>query len=363
VRQRAVGYPANWPLVPRFLLQPSRLVVGIIACLLGYPFRAVAQDLEFGAPVPERTRLEYRAPAECPDAEAFKALIRSRVPADWEAAPGELARRIDVTIARVDDRYVASIEFVDEGGERVAREVSGRVCSDATDGIALVTALAIHAGAADTFDDTGHTVAPFPEKPPVEPPPERARAATPPAAPRVEPAADQPPVGLRVSARAALTTSLGLTAAPGAALGIVYERWNARFGVALQGFWTGQVEARTVPVRFQLLAARLEGCPFVLVIARWATVEPCPFADLGAVTGEAFAHPPAVFRGFPGSALWLSLGGAGRLVGEFGALAIELEALFGVPLPRERFYVEGGDELHRLPGLYGGAAAGIGVRF
>jgi hypothetical protein len=313
--------------------------------------------------VPERTRLEYRAPAECPDAEAFKALIRSRVPADWEAAPGELARRVDVTIARVDDRYVASLEFVDERGERVARAVSGGVCSDATDGIALVTALAIHAGAARAVDDSGHTVAPVPVEPPVEPPAERARAATPPAAPRVEPVVDQAPLGLRVSARAALTTGLGLTAAPGVALGIVYERGNTRVGLALQGSWTGQVEARGVPVRFQLLAARLEGCPFVLVIARWASVEPCPFADFGTVTGEASADPPAVFRGFPGSALWLSVGGAGRLVGQFGALALELEALFGVPLPRERFYVEGGDELHRLPGLYGGAAAGLGVRF
>jgi hypothetical protein len=51
------------------------------------------------------------------------------------------------------------------------------------------------------------------------------------------------------------------------------------------------------------------------------------------------------------------------LVGQLGAVAIELEALFGVPLPRERFYVERGDELHRVPALYAGAAVGLGVRF
>jgi hypothetical protein len=354
--------------VNRFLSQKSLLASGIIASLLGFQLRAAAQDVSLAAPAPEKTRLDYHAPAECPDAEAFKTLIGSRVPAGWEAAPEELARRIDVTIAYVEDRYVATLELVDERGERVARAVSGKLCGDAMDGIALVAALAIQARAEDAVDVTAQAAAPIPVQPtpaPASATSARAPAppATPPAAPPVERARDEPQSALRVSARAALTTGLGLTAAPGAGLGVVYERQNARLGVALQGFWSGRVEARGVPVRFRLLAARLEGCPFVLAFARWASLEPCPFAEVGSVTGEAFVAPPAVFRGFPGSALWVAVGGAGRLVGRFGAVAIEVEGLFGVPFRRERFYVEGGDELHRLPALYGGAAAGLGVRF
>jgi hypothetical protein len=353
--------------VTRFLSQKSLLASLIVASHLGFQRRAAAQDVPPAAPAPEKTRLDYHAPAECPDADAFKVLIGSRVPGGWEAAPEELARRIDVTIARVEDHYVAALELVDERGVRVAREVSGKLCSDAMDGIALVAALAIQARAEDAAATTTHAVAPVPAPAPPAPPPAppapSARAASPPAASPVERARAEPHSGLRVSARAALTTGLGLTAAPGAGLGVVYERWNARLGLALQGFWTGRVEARGVPVRFQLLAARLEGCPFVLGLTHWASLEPCPFAEVGSVTGEAFVAPPAVYRGFPGSALWASVGGAGRLVGRLGAIALELEALFGVPLARERFYVEGGDELHRLPALYAGVAAGLGVRF
>jgi hypothetical protein len=99
------------------------------------------------------------------------------------------------------------------------------------------------------------------------------------------------------------------------------------------------------------------------VLADWASVEPCPFAELGVITGEAFEDPPTVIRGERGSAPWYAAGGFGRAVGRFGWLVVELEALLGAPLRRERFYVERGDQIHRVPAYYGAVAAGVGVRF
>jgi hypothetical protein len=351
--------------VPRVFSHPSRCALGVAAIILGCHFRAAAADEELDPPKPDKIRLEYQAPAECPDAETFKGLVGARAPLGWEAGPGELARRIEVVITSVEDRYVATIELVDEQGERVRRAVRGARCSDVADGIALVTALAIQGAKEDALALSAPASEPLLAQPssPVMPPAPPAPAPPAAQAARTARAVDESPLGLRASARVGLTSGLGLSLAPGAGVGVVYERWNARIGVAFQGAWTGRVEASGVPARFTLLAARLEGCPYVPVPARWVALEPCPFAELGAVTGEAFAAPPGVSRGFPGSALWISAGGAGRLVGQFGALAVELEALVGAPLRRERFYVENGVQVHRLPAFYGSVAAGLGVRF
>jgi hypothetical protein len=350
--------------VPRLLSHPSRCALTVAVFTLGLHVQATAEDGELGVPRPEKIRLEYQAPAECPDAGTFKALVLARAPVGWEAAPDELARRIDVVIAIVEGRHVATIEFVDEQGERVRRAVQGARCSDVVDGISLVTALAIQGAK----DDALGLSAPVAEPSPAQPTSPPAPATIPrPRPPRVVPPAartiDEPPAGLRVTGRAGLTSALGLSAAPGAGVGVVYERWTARIGVALQGFWTGRVVASGVPARFELLAARLEGCPYVLVLAPWAAVEPCPFAELGTVTGEAFEAPPEVSRGFPGRALWISAGAVGRLVGQLGAVTVELEALGGAPFRRERFHVENGAQVHRLPALYGSVAFGLGVRF
>jgi hypothetical protein len=293
--------------------------------------------------------------------------VGARTPLGWEAAPGELARRIDVVITSVEDRHVATIEFVDEHGERVTRAVRGTHCSDVVDGIALVTALAIQGAKEDALALSAPASEPVPvapSSPAMTAPTPRPGPAPPPArAARIPRTVDESPLGLRATGRVGLTSGLGLRLAPGAGIGIVYERWNARVGVAFQGFWSGRVEASGVPARFALLTGRLEGCPYVLLLASWAALEPCPFAELGGVTGEAFEAPPDVSRGFPGNALWISAGGAGRLVGQFGALAVELEALVGAPLRRERFYVENGVQVHRLPAFYGSFSGGLGVRF
>jgi hypothetical protein len=322
---------------------------------------AAAQSGELAAAQLEKVRIEYRAPPECPDVDAFKHLVRNRVLADWEAAPGEFARRVVVDVSSTEGQYTATVELADEAGSRGAKTVSGAVCANVVDGIALATALAIEARGQDGQEPTEvgpRAAAPLPasaspEERRPEPDPPRPVAAT--GGWRLS--------GLRLSARALLATGIGPTLAGGAALGIVIETRGARLGVALQGWRTGRMEVRDVRARFERLSARVEGCPLVLALSGWASVEPCPFVELGVVTGEAFEDPPAVIRGNRGSAPWYAAGGLGRLVGRFGRFVVELEGAAGAPLRRERFYVEGGDEIHRVPAYYGAFAAGLGVRF
>jgi hypothetical protein len=337
---------------------------------------AAAQSDELAVAQLEKVRIEYHAPSECPDVDAFKHLVRNRVLADWEAGPGEFARRVVVDVSSIEGQYTATVELADEAGSRGAKTVSGAVCANVVDGIALATALAIEARGQDGQEPT--EVGPV-TSPPADGPADTAtaRAAAPlpasasPAERRPEPDPPRPVAatggwrlsGLRLSARALLATGIGPTVAGGAALGIVIETRGARLGVALQGWRTGRMEVRDVRARFERLSARVEGCPIVLALSGWASVEPCPFVELGVVTGEAFEDPPAVIRGNRGSAPWYAAGGLGRLVGRFGRFVVELEGAAGAPLRRERFYVEGGDEIHRVPAYYGAFAAGLGVRF
>jgi hypothetical protein len=357
--------------VLRFALKASRRAVRIAAVIFGFQPPAAAQRDELSARPPDQVRIEYRAPAECPDSEAFKALVGSRAPAGWQAAPDQVARRVSVEISGADGQYTAKVELLDERGERVAQTLSGALCSNVVDGIALVTAIAIQSRGTEVDGAGEPGVAP--QQPTSAPAPaanEPASSALPTPrvtldAPRPDHTASSPrrPAKLRVSGRVALATGVGPNAALGAGLGVVFEPADARIGLALHAFRTGRVEVRGVPVRFELLSARVEGCPFVLTLADWASLEPCPFAEFGVVTGQAFEAPPAVIRGDRGSAPWYSAGGAGRAVGRFGSLVVELEALLGVPLRRERFHIERGEEVHRVPATYGAVAAGFGVRF
>jgi hypothetical protein len=337
--------------------------------------QAAAQQDELALAQLEKVRIEYRAPPECPDVEAFKGLVRSRVLADWEAVPGEFARRVVVDVSGVEGEYTATVELADEEGARGAKTVSGAICANVVDGIALATALAIEPRGKDAQEPSEAEPETSSADRPTDTPP--APVAVPPATaathqePRAE--ADSPPPvaaldgwrlsGVRLSARALLATGVGPAAAGGAALGLVFETRSARFGVALQGWRTGRIEARGVRARFERLSARLDGCPIVLALSKWATVEPCPFVEVGVTAGEAFEEPPAVIRGSRGSAPWYAAGGLGRLVGRFGRIVVELEGAAGAPLRRERFYVEGGDEIHRVPAYYGAFAIGLGVVF
>lgn len=68
----------------------------------------------------------YRGLAQCPDDAVFRAAVARRLSGDWEALPGERARRLDVVVSRAGEGYVATIELLNSEGRRLRRAVRGR---------------------------------------------------------------------------------------------------------------------------------------------------------------------------------------------------------------------------------------------
>lgn len=358
-------------------------------------------------PVAEKVRLEYRGLEGCPDADAFRAAVAGRLTSGWEASPGELARRIDVVVSRVENGFVATIELLDAAGQRLRRAVRGHACGDVVNGIALVTALAIQsridealdrsepaqaAGSTASSTQSGAAV-PTPGSNASAPAPAPAFLAAPApvaapasvAAPAPAPAPPAPappdhgaasdgasvPLRWRVSLRAGLGTGVAPSVAPGLAAAVMLERGRARFGLSLFGLTSGRVTESGVEARFDLVASRLEGCPIAFDLGGAIALEPCAFFEVGALSGRGYSDPPTVAEGQRGVSPWLAPGAVGRLLGSFGLLVVELEAGAAIPLLREEFYVEtqsdGGSvsktPVHEVAAVSFGAAVGVGVRF
>lgn len=326
----------------------------------------------------ERIALEYDAPAECPSAAVFHDEVRSRVNGDWEAAPGEPARRIGVKVARRGERYVAAIEFRNPEGDDVTRSVAGQKCDDVVNGIALVTALAIESRVEEAMAQSEPAPA---SEPPAAPGPKpaastpRAAAASPagqalPSAPVAAPAPRAASPAARASRRthvrfgAASVTSTGVgpDAAFGPELFAVVELSGLRFGVSGTALWSGLVHADGVAARFRRLTVRLDGCPFV--IGRALSFEPCAFAEAGSLHGEGETNARLV-NAEGGSSLWAAPGLLARLLGRVDPVVVSLELDGGVPLSRQRFGVvtDGSHESSfKVPPLIFGGDLGVGLR-
>jgi hypothetical protein len=95
-------------------------------------------------------RFQYRAPPECPDAAAFTARVRERTPRGRLAEPGELARTFDVDVTADPAGFSGQIEFLDDGGVKVNRQLRGEQCDAVVSSLALITALALDATLRET---------------------------------------------------------------------------------------------------------------------------------------------------------------------------------------------------------------------
>jgi hypothetical protein len=345
--------------------RPCRLGVALSVAVSLWLGRALAQAPEASSAAPERIVLAYAAPTECPTDAAFRHEVRTRATGDWEAQPGELARRIAVSVVLRGERYVASIEFLNPQGDRVTRSVAGKSCRDVVNGIALVTALAIQSRVEEALEQSE------PEPPPAAPP----SAQPPPPAPTPAPVVPVEPKPLpspspwprlRFGGALAVATGVGPTPTLGPAFFAALEWDGPRLGVAGEGFWSGRVEANGVPARFRRLAARLEGCPTSFSVAS-VSFEPCAFLELGSLRGDGEVAPPALVTKGGGASLWLAPGAAARLVFVFEPLLVSLEATGRVPLLREKFGVARPEsavplEVYAVPPVVVGGALGLGIR-
>jgi hypothetical protein len=305
--------------------------------------------------------LTYSAPAECPDDEAFRQEVRARVTGDWEAPPGELARRITVSVVFRGDHYRAAIEFLNSQGDKVTRSVAGKSCPDVVTGMALVTALAIQSRVDEALEESE------PESPPAAAPMPSV-ATPPPALSQAEPVSVAPPsrTHLRFGAAAVVATGVGPEPSFGPAFFFVFEWDGPRLGVAGELLLSGSVLAEGVRAQFRRLAVRAEGCPWS-GSAGVLTFEPCAFFEVGSLRGDGTLDPPRVIRESGGASPWLAPGVLLRLVTSFGPMLVTLDGSARFPLVRQEFgVVAAGDPepfpVYRVPWVAFGASLGLGIR-
>ncbi|HSU42129.1 MAG TPA: hypothetical protein VLJ38_21260 [Polyangiaceae bacterium] len=316
------------------------------------------EGVNANAPV-EHIALDYSAPAECPGDPAFRAEVRERASGDWEAAPGELARRITVSVSRSGERYVAAIVFLNPEGERVSRSISGRECNDVVNGIALVTALAIQSRVEEAVAQSEPEA---PKPAPSAPVPKPA----PVVAPKPAVTSKAPPeIHVRFGAAARVASGVGPGASVGPTAFGALEWRRARLGLSFGALWSGRVTVDGVSASYRRLSGRIDGCPYAFGTARFS-FEPCAFFEAGSLHGQG--EPGAQLSAASGGASpWLVPGVLLRLVAAFEPVVVELELGGGPPLVREQFGVVGGDGVQhptfQVPPFVLDGMLGIGLRW
>lgn len=318
----------------------------------------------------ERVRVELKMPATCAERERFFAHLRDKLGTGWEAAPDELARTIDVSVAAEGGRYVARIELTDARGRRVIRAVAGAECANVVDGIALITVLAIQAQLDELLDRSE----------PVEPGPAETETGPPASAPSPRPTPARSQVrrpnaegsargalSFRLGGRAGVHQGIGPDLAPifGAFAGAAWE--SLALGLAFDAAGTGEVRVNDVPAELELWAARLEGCARFRPTTADLTVEPCGFFQAGRLTAQGIRAVPVVAQPSRGSTAWLVPGVLVAVRAKAGPFFVGLEASAGISLDREHFYIEAADgdrrTVFQVPAITSGSALCAGVAF
>lgn len=88
-------------------------------------------------------RLEYDAPEECPSREEFLRAVESRG-GTFQAAPETRARTLRVGMRKDEAGFSGTLRVEQQDESSAPREVQGRTCSEAMDGLAVVAAITLH---------------------------------------------------------------------------------------------------------------------------------------------------------------------------------------------------------------------------
>jgi hypothetical protein len=352
-----------------------RRPICVVAVSLALPL--VTSARAFAADTPEETSpsgtsvaesgLHYEAPRDCPAVDAYLTQVEQRLGPNWESALEQLAPRVNIEITLVAARYRGALEFVTERGERISRTVSGAVCAEVVDSIALMTALAVQARIVE----------------PAEPPEKRESPnqplSTAPAAKLRSPAATDlvarsrtvaaasstgSKLHVRLGGRASITSGVGPEIALGPGAFAVLELGKARLGLAADLFNSAEVQARIARADFRLASARLDACPWSFELGGSATLEPCAAGELGSLRVAPHPNPPAVTVAEPKAVTWGALDLLGRLVFRLRPFVIVVELVGRLPLRHERFYVGSREQIvFQIPTISAGASAGLGLQF
>jgi len=300
-----------------------------------------------------RFRFAYHAPSGCPDERTFvdrvaQRIDRTRLASSTDPDAAQIA--VDVSVRETDSS--GRLEFVDAGGETVARTVSGRTCDEIVSGLALIAALAIEARPAPE---------PAVPAPAAEPPVLRPRLDE---APVVRPPAYVAPPRFGGGVAGGLDS-----ASPGVALvaGIYGEiTWHEplRF-VRLEGRRVASdASVGNRAASFTRWSALLEGCPVSFALATRLELPACAAFEIGQLTG---AGRTSASLPDPESAriLWTALEASAGLRWEPTRLwVVEARGSAAFPLTRHKFVFRWPEErIFEVPAVGWGVAIHLGGHF
>ena len=282
--------------------------------------------------------LDWQAPDSCPDAAAMQHRLGAALqalPGGWEQATvrGRISGGQGV-------EWVLELELSStQSGARSRRRLTAPECDELADAATVAIALALGAGAG-----TGQLTQ-------SEPPPAVNVAPS-----AVEAVADAPPAertpqrsapwGLELGVEAVLDSGLLAGAGWGAAAGARLQRGGWSAGV--YGVWLperAEELGRGQGVDFQWLAAGIRGCAQAL--AGVLRLEGCAGLELGSLGASGYGLDlPADSREL---LVAPALGAGVRWPQGHWALTSRLEAV--LPLPRQRYTVDVGRQIHETPAL------------
>src|SRR6266545_4152074 len=299
-------------------------------------------------------RLEYRAPANCPDEAALFSRIRARVDVR-RASSVESVPTFGITLEDAGQRIIGRIASVSERREPTSREVSGADCSDVVDAVALIVSMAISPGAAKVgsvserpSDDALRDAGSAPEK----------------SAP-VASAVERPRLRLLGSGQAEATFGYVPGALLGAGARLQLFRTSQYLGgpaVAL-GFVATPTTERTLPqgrATLKFTAAEVFVCPISFAISASVHLLPCGRVDIGQVKGEGTGIANARSE----NRLWSSVGALGQIAFvHVRPLVVDGQASILVPLTPYEFIFEPNSVVYEAPRVGFSASIAIGVMF
>jgi hypothetical protein len=268
-------------------------------------------------------RVDYVAPAGCPDAAAFSALVRERTTRVREADEGESAQRLRVELRIAEGGASGQLTAERDGETSDVRTLRGRTCADVVSALALTAALSLDPSARFSLPT-----------PPPAPAPTPARAPT-----NVVPVA---PLARWTRARVGATAGLARIVSPGVMpfAGVAGEveatRWW-RPAVRLSLLGASNALATDRAATFSWIALELEACPFQLPLGARAALAPCGAAQGGLLRASGRGEPTV----YTESRLWTGAGAAAHLsVAISPRWAIDLGAGTLIPFQERDFRFE-----------------------
>jgi hypothetical protein len=329
---------------------------------------------------PEVVRIDYAAPAACPDATAFLRSLKERTTRFRQATGAEKARSFRVRVTGLSSSFSGRLEIAGPDDAIAVRTVDSRSCTEVSSALALMAALAIDpsalvpsalvpsslGGPSKRADEPATETATTPVAEAERK--QRSSLSTVTASARSVPDGPAGPpwrwsAGVQGHTTFAVTPNLGW----GADLFVDAEAPDSStLGPAARaGLFFNQsvVELPTGPsARFRWMAATLEGCPARLKAqALRLAVHPCVALRMGVLHGEgrSMTQPKQV------TSLWSDVGPLLRLrLQAADRVNIEAQAALMLPLYRPTFTIldNGSDtSAFSVPAL--GGTVGIGMSY